>query len=168
MLCPYKTLVRQTVGALKWALLSDITLEDCGWPPERALGSVPGTNCQNCHGSQIIVRFDESRGQYDTEVKDFRINCESCHGPGRRHRERIDAGEHLKSGDIGFEPAALDNVCISRPGLTCHANKMVLPQGTYLGWNFTNSLQHRPFGMWLTASQVSMDVSSDSATSKRI
>ena len=135
---PTKRWFCQTVGAQKWApLSSEITLEDCGWPPERALGSVPGTNCQNCHGSQIMVRFDESQGQYDTEVKDFRINCESCHGPGRLHRERIDAGEHLKSGDIGFEPAALDNVWQSVDRcLTCHANKMVLAPWHLPGMEF--------------------------------
>jgi tetratricopeptide (TPR) repeat protein len=67
-----------------------IALADCGdWPPRRILGSSARIqSCQQCHGSQIEVAFDTSTRRYETRFATLAINCESCHGPGRRHVER--------------------------------------------------------------------------------
>ncbi len=83
-------------------ITEDMKLSDCGdWPPIRILGAdVRYGNCQECHGSQINVRFDDEAGHFETKVKSFSINCESCHGPGKRHveladEERLDDTEDL-------------------------------------------------------------------------
>ncbi len=57
------------------------------WPPHRILGTYDqfATNCQNCHGSQILVTFNPDKKKYETRYTTLQINCESCHGPGRKH-----------------------------------------------------------------------------------
>lgn len=64
-----------------------LRLADCGdWPPTRVLGDdTRFTNCQSCHGSQIEVALDSATHGYRTRYASLGINCESCHGPGRRH-----------------------------------------------------------------------------------
>ncbi len=65
----------------------DLALADCGdWPPRRILGDEPRfSNCQGCHGSQIDIAFDTSAKRWSTSIASLAINCESCHGPARRH-----------------------------------------------------------------------------------
>jgi Flp pilus assembly protein TadD len=67
----------------------DLRLADCGdWPPQRILGDEPRfANCQGCHGSQIDIRFDSVAKKWNTNVATLAINCESCHGPAKRHVE---------------------------------------------------------------------------------
>src|SRR5438093_5689140 len=64
-----------------------VALADCAdWPPNRILGSSERfQSCQQCHGSQIEVAFDSVAKRYETRFTTLAINCESCHGPGRRH-----------------------------------------------------------------------------------
>ena len=71
-----------------------IALADCdAWPPTRILGSAERfQTCQQCHGSQIEVAFDSVDKRYDTRFTTLAINCESCHGPGRRHVEIARSG----------------------------------------------------------------------------
>lgn len=108
-------------------------LADCGdWPPVRALGDLPRwANCQGCHASQLRV---ESEGAgWSTTFTSLAINCESCHGPGRRHAELAERGA-LTAADIGLaslrtlgKDAALD-VCFQ-----CHAVKDQLREGFVSG-----------------------------------
>ncbi len=112
-----------------WVPISrDIALPDLlNWPPHRLLGDIAGTsNCQNCHGSQIITEADGN--QFDSRFATLAINCESCHGPGKRHIERMRSGS--ASADIGMAAlATVDkdqslNVCFQ-----CHAQKSMLKEG---------------------------------------
>ncbi|MCZ6821836.1 MAG: tetratricopeptide repeat protein, partial [Deltaproteobacteria bacterium] len=110
----------------------DMTLADCGdWPPLRPLGTVERfANCQQCHGSQILTTLDADRRSYRTEYTTLRVNCESCHGPARRHVEMAASGGFTPDGDIGLQSlAGLSkdeslNVCFQ-----CHALKDVLREG---------------------------------------
>ena len=67
----------------------DLRLADCGdWPPQRILGDEPRfSNCQGCHGSQIDIRLDTVAKKWNTDIASLAINCESCHGPAKRHVE---------------------------------------------------------------------------------
>jgi tetratricopeptide (TPR) repeat protein len=112
----------------------ELPLEACvDWPPQRVLGTdARWSNCQECHGSQIELRFDAGSKGYATRYQDLRINCESCHGPGRRHIELARAGGLDTATDIGLrslttlsKDQSLD-VCFQ-----CHALKDVL-QPDYL------------------------------------
>jgi Flp pilus assembly protein TadD len=74
-------------------ITADMRLADCGdWPPQRVLGDEPRfANCQQCHGSQIDVRFDSATKKWNTNVASLAINCESCHGPAKRHVDLMTA-----------------------------------------------------------------------------
>jgi tetratricopeptide (TPR) repeat protein len=71
----------------------DLALADCGdWPPQRILGDEPRfANCQGCHASQLDVRFDSAAKRWDTKLASLAINCESCHGPAKRHVDLMTA-----------------------------------------------------------------------------
>jgi tetratricopeptide (TPR) repeat protein len=71
----------------------DLALADCGdWPPERVLGDEPRfANCQGCHASQLDVRFDSASKQWNTTFASLAIDCESCHGPAKRHVDLMTA-----------------------------------------------------------------------------
>ena len=108
-------------------ITKDIALADLlNWPPHRLLGDIEGTsNCQNCHGSQIITR--PASGQtFNSRFTTLAINCESCHGPGKRHIELMRSGS-VTGADIGMTAlATVDkdqslNVCFQ-----CHATKSLL------------------------------------------
>lgn len=109
-----------------------IALADCGdWPPERVLGSTERfQTCQQCHGSQIEVAYDSSARLFETRFTTLGVNCESCHGPGRRHVELVRSGAVARNADIGMRSLAtltkdqsLD-VCFQ-----CHAAKTSLEPG---------------------------------------
>ncbi len=113
-------------------IAADMSLADCGhWPPMRVFGTETRfANCQECHGSQISIRFDRAAGRYDTHVGSLSIDCESCHGPAKRHAEMAQSGQLDSSTDIGLrslgllhEDASLE-VCFQ-----CHAVKDVIKPG---------------------------------------
>ena len=110
----------------------DLPLAACSdWPPSRVLGSTDRyPNCLQCHGSQIEVKFDPNAGRYRTRFETLAINCDSCHGPGRRHMELARADSLGLSEDIGLEAlATFDkngslNVCFQ-----CHSVKDEIKPG---------------------------------------
>ena len=113
----------------------DLALADCGdWPPQRILGDEPRfANCQGCHGSRIDIRFDSVAKRWDTNVASLAIDCESCHGPARRHVELMtEAGRAGKmasrsSADIGLPSlATLDKDQSLGVCFQCHALKSQL------------------------------------------
>lgn len=114
---------------------TQVALAECAdWPPVRVLGAVPQyATCQECHGSQIRVTRDSAAGTYRTEIGSFRINCESCHGPGRTHADRARGGR-LGAEGLGLPildtlgKAASVRVCFA-----CHALKDQLAPGYLSG-----------------------------------
>ena len=81
-------------------ITADLRLADCGdWPPQRILGDEPRfTNCQGCHGSQIDIQLDSVAKKWKTSVASLAINCESCHGPAKRHVELM--AERARNGNV--------------------------------------------------------------------
>lgn len=116
-----------------WTPISEnISLDELyHWPPFRILGTQDDfSNCQNCHGSQIQVSFDENSGGYQTKVKSLDINCESCHGPGKEHVELASSGDINDSDNIGFKPLELLNKDESlNTCFQCHATKDPVKEG---------------------------------------
>ena len=110
-------------------------LEACNWPPSRTLGTGPGRNCQNCHGSQIRLLFDERARRYEVQYSTLAIDCQSCHGPGRAHVDWARAGGG--GADIGLEPLSLlDRDASVELCLRCHANKQQVSTGFLPGASF--------------------------------
>src|SRR5436190_6170794 len=104
------------------------------WPPSRVLGtSAEFSNCQNCHGSQITLTYDAAQHKHQTRFETLQINCESCHGPGRRHVDIVSKPGFEKLADIGMEPLAASSkdaslmVCFQ-----CHATKDIVRDCAYL------------------------------------
>lgn len=125
----------QTRDSLHWIpVQGNLALEDLSeWPPHRVLG-IESTlvNCQNCHGSQIDLTFDPAAGRYRTRFKSLAIDCETCHGPGRRHVEVMRSDRAAEQQDIGMHSlAALDKDRSLQVCFQCHAIKDVL-QDDYL------------------------------------
>jgi tetratricopeptide (TPR) repeat protein len=120
-------------GDKGWAIITpDLPLEACvDWPPQRILGTDNRfSNCQECHGSQIELAYDAQGKDYETRYKDLRINCESCHGPGRRHVELARAGALDTASDIGLRPlTTLTKDQSLEVCFQCHALKDVLAPG---------------------------------------
>lgn len=110
----------------------ELPLEACAdWPPQRVVGTDRQfSNCQECHGSQIALQYDTLAKRYRTRYRDLRINCESCHGPGRRHVELARAGVLDSATDIGLPSlAAVDKDGSLEICFRCHALKDVLQTG---------------------------------------
>lgn len=122
---------------MTWApVSSEISLERdlANWPPHRVLGTLSEfSNCQNCHGSQVLARYDTDARKYDTRYQTLRINCESCHGPAKRHLELVSQPGFDRFTDIGMRPLATLKkdesllVCFQ-----CHATKDFLREDPYL------------------------------------
>jgi tetratricopeptide (TPR) repeat protein len=107
----------------------ETNLADCGdWPPVRVLGTTAEfASCQECHGSQIQLTYDSRQRRYATHVKSLAINCESCHGPGRRHVELVRKGASSDIGMSALSTLSKDQsltVCFQ-----CHALKAGLKAG---------------------------------------
>ena len=113
-----------------WTPVSrDISLGELAqWPPHRILGSdADFSNCQNCHGSQIIAQYDSLQNKYVTNYQSLRINCESCHGPGRRHVELAALENFDTLEDIGMQAlSTLSKDKSLKVCFQCHATKDVL------------------------------------------
>ncbi|MGH7598567.1 MAG: multiheme c-type cytochrome, partial [bacterium] len=115
----------------------DLSLDDLNeWPPARILGTETDLpNCQNCHASQLLVHYDLQQQRYVTEYKSLDINCESCHGPAKRHVELARADRLQDAEDIGMKPlAALTKDASLQICFQCHAVKDELAKG-YLPGN---------------------------------
>ena len=111
-------------------ITAEMRLADCGdWPPIRPLGTVGRfANCQECHGSQILARREPGEG-YRTQHTSLQVNCESCHGPARRHVELMFAGG-VTGTDIGLRSlVGLDEDASLRVCFGCHALKDVVREG---------------------------------------
>lgn len=110
----------------------EMRLAECGdWPPVRILGDEPRfATCQQCHGSQIITSIDSSSHAYSTRFTSLSINCESCHGPGRRHIEIASSGRIARVADIGMRSlATLSKDESTQICFQCHALKNQLRPG---------------------------------------
>ncbi|MBC7790767.1 MAG: tetratricopeptide repeat protein [Anaerolineae bacterium] len=122
-------------------ITSSLALADCGdWPPSRIFGDVPRfANCQGCHGSQVIAQFDTASGRYVSSHTTLAINCESCHGPGKRHVELAQSGRITGASDIGMAAlATLDKDQSLQVCFACHAVKDQLRAGYLSGAPLTD------------------------------
>jgi hypothetical protein len=123
----------QRRGDFAWVpITADLPLGAAdNWPPHRLLGTDPlGQGCLDCHGSQIERVRDAATGRSRTRWVSLAINCESCHGPGRRHVEIMESPEARSAVDIGLAPLELlDKDASIRVCFGCHADKAMLADG---------------------------------------
>ncbi len=107
------------------------------WPPSRILGAEQNfNNCQECHGSQIQTTYEAQAKSLVTRYKSLTINCESCHGPGKRHVELAQSGNIENAPDIGMKSfATLSKDESLEICFRCHALKDVIQPGYLPGKN---------------------------------
>ncbi len=113
-----------------------LSLAACSdWPPRRVLGTEARfSNCQECHGSGIDLELDPGSRRYFTQIRSFAIDCESCHGPARRHVELARDGAVEQDSDIGVRSlGVLDKERSLEVCFSCHAVKDVLVEGYRAG-----------------------------------
>lgn len=118
-----------------WVPITEsMRLSDCGdWPPARVLGDVPRwANCQSCHASQLrVTQTDAGR---TTTFTSLAINCESCHGPAKRHVELAERGALANRADVGLVSLrTLDKQASVRVCYQCHSVKDQLREGYVSG-----------------------------------
>ena len=114
----------------------ELRLEECGdWTPVRVLGDLARyANCQSCHASQLTVALDSATHRWSTRLASLAINCESCHGPGRRHVQLMSSTARTAGADIGYAPlATLGKDASLRVCYQCHAVKDQLREGFLSG-----------------------------------
>jgi len=101
------------------------------WPPARILGAHTSfDNCQQCHGSQILIEYNFNQKKYETKFTGLDINCESCHGPGKKHLEIMTTPDNEDVLDIGMTAlSTLDTEKSLKVCFSCHALKDILQTG---------------------------------------
>ncbi|HTQ60500.1 MAG TPA: tetratricopeptide repeat protein [Candidatus Solibacter sp.] len=101
--------------------------------------------CYSCHVSQGQKNFDLEKLRYQTTWKDFGINCESCHGPGKEH---IAKATGLKARDAAaraglqstiINPAKLDAASSTAICAQCHSLRDVYASGFKAGESYYDS-----------------------------
>ncbi|HYK87172.1 MAG TPA: tetratricopeptide repeat protein [Acidobacteriota bacterium] len=96
------------------------------------------TSCYTCHFSQLSKNYSIETDSYRTTWGEPGINCESCHGPGRKHVEamrRTDRSAEIRSPEIivprQFSTAQVNSMCAP-----CHAKMSELDTGFQSGDRF--------------------------------
>lgn len=64
-------------------------------------------NCQDCHATAILIQPDVVHKKIRTLFRSLRIECEACHGPGRRHVQFMQDTLAAPAAEIGYTAAAL-------------------------------------------------------------
>lgn len=104
-------------------------------------GRTWNAQCFDCHASQMRKNYDLATNTYDTVVGDWRINCESCHGPGAAH-VRFWREATLDARTATQEERSLPRLHALPPAkqvetcAQCHALKAVLRSGYVPGDDF--------------------------------
>ncbi|MCB1615627.1 MAG: hypothetical protein KDI30_06410, partial [Pseudomonadales bacterium] len=61
------------------------------------------SRCAECHVTGYEKIYDAHEKTYRSRWAEAGVACESCHGAGSRHREKVLSGEIFNSADKGFE-----------------------------------------------------------------
>jgi tetratricopeptide (TPR) repeat protein len=59
-------------------------------------------SCYTCHVSQLAKNYSVEKDEYTTTWFEPGINCESCHGPGRKHSDSMRSARGAKVPDVGL------------------------------------------------------------------
>ncbi len=90
--------------------------------------------CASCHTTNLHKNFDVASNSYRTRWSEMCVGCQSCHGPGGLHVERMSIPGVESTGDratdmalpIFSQMSARDEIETCAP---CHAHRRVLREG---------------------------------------
>lgn len=157
----------RALGQVPYAFLK----ADQRWVPRRSVFLEPpgdtrptemgrwNSSCLACHTTHARPRASP-QGQYDTQVAEFGIACEACHGPGRAHVTKQASPLARYRGHFGVagdpeivHPGKLDHRRASEICSQCHAMWQHRGAEGAQAWN-EHGFSYRPGGdpkesMWL-------------------
>lgn len=88
--------------AAAWAGSDHATAWTMGEPApgdhETGVGSIWGSRCAPCHGTDVVVGWDDGEGRYDSRIGEHAVGCEACHGSGSRHAAGFGSMPRTKPG----------------------------------------------------------------------
>jgi len=120
-------------------------------PVGRRHFAVWNNNCIQCHAVAGQPGHNETTREFESEVVEYGIACESCHGPARdhvrRHRNPLQRYEQRlsASGDPTIvNPARLDHEASSQVCGQCHA--LFVPKDDDEWWSHGYTRRYRPGG----------------------
>lgn len=92
------------------------------WGHESGRGMTWNSRCAGCHDTGVRVGYDARSDRFDTQLAEFGVGCESCHGPAAAHVRARRTGRlasaperarlHAVAGEAGLD------VCLS-----CHSRR---------------------------------------------
>ncbi len=110
----------------RWFSLSE---DDCIEPPDWLHWTGDGMNwnymCADCHSTDLQRRFNLAEGAYETAFAEIDVSCETCHGPGSDHVERVGSGTYdsARSGLTAAFATPREQVETCAP---CHSRRRVV------------------------------------------
>ncbi|MCG8651855.1 MAG: C cytochrome precursor [Pirellulales bacterium] len=104
----------------RWVPRNSCFLEPPGRPPDIEMARWNNT-CLQCHTTHPKQRLSRNF-RFDTNVAEFGISCEACHGPGQAHIDfhRANANDRLSADPI-VNPEQLDHRLSSQVCGNCHS-----------------------------------------------
>ncbi len=136
-------------------------------PPDEPLTQELGAwnrNCLQCHSTFPRPHLDWNTA-VDTQVAEFGIACEACHGPGAKHVQRYSKPwrryvEHLseKRDPSIVNPARLSGPRSSEVCGQCHMVTTVLGPATHPEWNESGPAYRPGDDLEATRDVVSFDI----------
>ncbi len=63
------------------------------------------SRCAECHSTNLNKGYDPVYRRYNTTFSEVNVACESCHGGGSKHLNRVTSGQYKKGTDTGFDSA---------------------------------------------------------------
>lgn len=63
------------------------------------------SRCAQCHSTSLNKGFNPVERHYETTFTEVNVACESCHGAGKDHVNRVISGEYVKGVNTGFNTA---------------------------------------------------------------
>lgn len=126
-------------------------------PPHGEHSLEPGrwnATCNTCHTTDPRPRRKGNTKVYDTEVSEFGIACEACHGPGEEHVAFHRLEESQRPADIVdpiVNPANLDHVKSTQVCGSCHVfHRRVDPTGKYTSFKPGQEYEKSRFALRMT------------------
>lgn len=97
------------------------------WGHESGRGMSWNSRCAACHDTGVRVGYDPRSDRFDTQLAEFGVGCETCHGPAGAHARARSAGRRASLEERARLRAVAGNagldVC-----LACHSRRSQLDE----------------------------------------
>ena len=93
--------------------------------------------CAECHNTALQKNYDLEKDHYTTEMAEYGVGCEACHGPGKAHVNWQARPQLFQWGPWGKDPITVptDQKLVDTCG-PCHARRTLLSEEFLPGDNY--------------------------------